>query len=104
MPVIPLINPVLYPLVESHKNTEITAWGWGRAQEGQQREERLLKGTEHFNTGSFTLRRRDAMKSLVPLGSRVNKCPDELWPCKKTPTLNIVNRQLWGLIRTGEKG
>ena len=24
MPVIPLINPRLYPLVESHKNTEIT--------------------------------------------------------------------------------
>lgn len=69
-------------------------------------EGRLHKGTRHCNTGPFTLEKQDVTKGLVPLGSRVNKCPDEPRPWEKTPTLQCCEQAAsgtQGLERNAEK-
>lgn len=92
-PIIPLSNPLFHPLGEGHNNAEITPRGVG---EGGGGERSPHKGTGHCNTGSFTRGKQDVTTDLVPLGSRVNKCPDAAGPCKKTPTLQYCEQTASG--------
>lgn len=85
---------------QKHKNTEITK----RRKEARLGEGRWHKGTEHSNSGSFTMKEQDVTGGLVPLGSRVNKCPHEPQACKKVPICMMQSRELQALTAGGEKG